>query len=90
MVVWRTVQFFLAEHGEVSEVESDSQGGYRCSCDKGTCKHIRFCLRVADENDGVYPIRVSNRATDREITRAGRNPAKFRDLVLKYSRVEVM
>ena len=87
--VWRTVQFFVTSSG-VFEVETDGAGGYRCSCARTNCKHMRHCLRVAEENGGTYPVRVSHRATDKEIERAAKSPRRFRDLVLKYARVEVM
>jgi hypothetical protein len=89
MSEWRTCQFFLTPLG-VYEVETDSEGHYRCSCGRGNCKHTKFVARKADDNGGQYPVRVSTRATDAEIQRAHRNPRKFRDLLVKYARVEVM
>ncbi len=86
---WRTVQFFLTQNG-VFEVETDSAGKYRCSCGKEMCSHCRFVQKKAQDNGGNYPVRVSTRASDREIQRAQKNPRKFRDLVVKYARVEVL
>lgn len=89
MAEWRTCQFILTPQG-VFEVESDSEGHYRCSCARANCKHCRFVQRKAQDNGGQYPVRVSTRATDAEIQRAQRSPRKFRDLLVRYARVEVM
>ena len=89
MSEWRTVQFFLATTG-VYEVETDSTGKYRCSCGRDMCKHCRFCQQKAQDNGGSYPVRVSTRATESEIKRAQRSPRKFRDLLVKYAKVEVL
>lgn len=89
MTEWRTVQFFLTSTG-VYEVETDSLGNYRCTCGRDGCRHCRFVSRKASDNGGQYPVRVSERATDAEIRRAEKSPRKFRDLVMKYTRVEVI
>lgn len=86
---WRTVQFFLTPAG-VYEVETDAQGHYRCSCSRENCKHCRFVQRKAQANGGTYPVKVSMKASDAEINRAQKNPRKFRDLIVKYAKVEVL
>lgn len=54
------------------------------------CKHCRFVQQKAQDNGGSYPVRVSTRASESEIKRAQRSPRKFRDLIVRYAKVEVL
>lgn len=92
---WRTIQFFLLPTGSgVCEVESDVDGHFKCSCrtydSRGACRHIRFVQNRSKSNNGVYPLKVSKRASSKEIATAQRDPKQFREFVIKYGKVEVL
>jgi hypothetical protein len=91
---WRTVQFFLSARG-VFEVEIDLESDeVRCNCPgyeaRGACKHSRFVVSKAKENDGVYPLKVSSRASDDETKTANNSTELFREFVVKYGKIEVI
>jgi len=90
---WRTVQFFLSPRG-VFEVEIDLESeGVRCSCPgfsaRKVCKHSRVVVDRAQKNDGTYPLRVSDRASELEITSSTKSSENFRKFVVKYGYIEV-
>lgn len=91
---WRTAQIFLSARG-VFEVEvSLDDDQVRCTCpgfeNRNRCKHSLHVLRLARENDGVYPIRISSRASASESKIAHDSYESFRDFVIKYGKIEVI
>lgn len=90
---WRTVQFFLSPRG-VFEVEIDlNSDDVRCTCpgfdSRNVCKHTRQVIAKAKRNGGVYPLKVSSRATQQESSHANDSSETFREFVIKYGYVEV-
>ena len=91
---WRTVQFFLSARG-VFEVEIDLESDdVRCTCPgysaRGACKHSRFVVARAKENNGVYPLKISSRAPTDEAKNANESQDTFREFVVKYGKIEVI
>jgi len=89
---WRTVQFFLSPRG-VFEVEIDlNSDNVRCTCSgfetRNLCKHTRMVVARAKRNDGIYPLKVSSRASKKESDAAQESTESFRDFVIKYGYIE--
>ena len=91
---WQIAQIFLSETG-VQEVyvHADSRK-VRCTCDgfgsRSVCKHARFVTDRMKLNGGVYPVQVSNKASESEGTFASLDPKLFRDFLVKYGKIEVI
>lgn len=96
-IEWRTIQFFLEEE-YICEVEIDSKElkKLRCSCPafqkSAKCKHTKYCRSVmdADDNDGHYPLRVSDPEAVQKAKESVKDPEDFRDFIIKYAKVEVI
>ncbi|NDA61959.1 MAG: hypothetical protein EBX50_07945 [Chitinophagia bacterium] len=91
---WRTVQFFLSARG-IFEVKIDlTSDGVECTCPgyeaKGACKHTRYVVAKAKENNGVYPLKISTRAPMSENKAINNSEELFREFVLKYGKIEVL
>jgi len=91
---WRTIQFFLSVRGvfEVQiDLESDSA---RCNCPafvaRNVCKHSRYVVEKIKGNNGIYPMKVSSRASQEEIKRANESSNAFREFVVNYGKIEVL
>jgi hypothetical protein len=93
---WRTIQVFIsAAYAGVFEVEIDTATREtRCNCPvyakEGTCKHTRFVNRKSKFNDGAYAISIPTGVPEEAVEDAIDDPEKFRDLILKYSTIEVL
>ena len=91
---WRTVQLFLSPSGifEV-EVNTDTRD-IKCNCPnfdkRRTCAHEKFVDSKAKSNDGIYPVRISSKASPEEVQDAEESPEAFRSFILKYGKVEVI
>jgi hypothetical protein len=90
---WRTVQFFLSTRG-VYEVSIDLNGDdVRCTCEayelRSSCKHTRIVVSKARRNNGVYPLKVSSKATEDESMTASESSEAFREFVIQYGYIEV-
>ena len=92
---WRLLQIFLADEG-VFEVEADADDytRMRCSCPAANgprkCKHIKLIRKRIDENDGTYRIQIPSDVTDEMVIEAAEDPELFRELMLHYSKIEVL
>ena len=92
---WQTLQLFLSDDG-VHEVEatSDDYRKMRCTCSVyktgKRCKHIRFIRRHVEDNDGNYSIYIPEHLTEGELDEALESPETFRELLIHYSRIEVI
>lgn len=91
---WRTVQFFLSARG-IFEVKIDlASDGVECNCPgylaKEVCKHTRYVVAKAKENNGVYPLKVSTRAPMSGTEAINNSEQLFREFVLKYGKIEVL
>jgi len=94
MSYWQVTQFFLSETG-VHEVEINvSSAKLRCNCDgfgkRTSCKHIRYVRTRMDDNDGVYPTEISNKASKLDAAMASKDPKAFRQLLVNYGKIEVL
>lgn len=93
---WRTVQLFIsAQAAGVFEVEVDTDSkAVRCSCPvwkkTDTCKHANFVKSKMRMNNGHYSILVPTEIPEEIAIEASDDPAKFRDFVVKYAKVEVI
>lgn len=91
---WRTVQFFLSARG-VFEVQIDlTSDDVTCTCPgfeaRGSCKHTRFVVSKARENNGTYPLKISTRAPMSESKAINSSTELFREFVVKYGKIEVL
>ena len=93
---WRTVQLFISSQAAgVFEVEVDTTTKrIRCNCPvwKKTlnCKHINFINNKMRMNNGNYSILVPSEVPEELALEANDDPAKFREFVIKYAKVEVL
>jgi hypothetical protein len=93
---WRTVQLFISSQGAgVFEVEVDTDSkDVRCNCPVFTkntfCKHTSFVENKMRYNNGNYSILVPSEISEDIAIDASEDPAKFREFVVKYAKVEVI
>jgi hypothetical protein len=93
---WRTIQLFISPQGAgVFEVEIDTDSkDTRCTCPvwkkKGSCKHTQYVNIKSRVNNGHYAISVPKGVSEDEVTDAIDDPVRFRELILKYSTIEVI
>jgi len=91
---WQVAQIFLSETG-VHEVHINLDNKkLRCDCSgygsRSVCKHIRYVKTRIEQNDGVYPVEVSSRASQDESSMASLDPELFRAFLFKYGKIEVI
>jgi hypothetical protein len=91
---WRTVQMFLTSMG-IYEVEVNLETQEtRCTCmgyaARSACAHANTVGNAARENGGVYPIKISSKATEEDAEEAQYSKEAFRNFVLKFGKVEVL
>lgn len=96
MSTWRTVQVFLSpRHPAVYEVELDVMNAdIRCSCPtfraKERCRHSRIVEKRMDEAGGQYPILLESEVLESDVSDSIHDPAKFRDFIVRFGKVEVL
>ena len=96
-IEWRTIQFFIDEGDfKVYEVCVDSANPKkkRCDCDKfaraARCKHVKFVTDKLENSNGVFNLAIPSKVADEEAMDALYDPEIFRQLVLKYGKIEVI
>jgi len=93
---WRTIQLFISSQAAgIFEVEVDTETRKtRCNCPvwqrKANCKHTKFVSSKMSINHGHYAIRVPESVPEDLVADAIDDPKAFRDLILKYNKVEVL
>ena len=93
---WRTVQLFISSQAAgVFEVDVNTETrDMRCSCPvwKKTelCKHVSFVRHRMILNGGHYSIQIPYEVPEELAVAANDSPEKFRDFILKYSKIEVL
>jgi len=93
---WRTIQMFISDQGAgVFEVEIDTETkDTRCTCPvwgkRGSCKHTQYVNVKSKINNGRYAISIPKGVSEEAVADAIEDPVKFRELVLKYSTIEVI
>lgn len=93
------LQIFLSHKREapgpgIFEVSFDKDDLHlECNCpgfiSKSACKHTRLVQGRIDKNGGMYPWEFSKKFTPAELAKAVDDPAAFRELVVKYGKIEV-
>lgn len=92
---WRTVQQFISEQAiGVFDVDVNTETKEtRCNCPvwtkKGSCKHTQF-VNFRIKHTGHYSILVPNEVPEEMAEEANEDPAKFREFVVKYAKIEVL
>ena len=94
MNTWQITQIFLSDTG-VHEVHVNVNNlKLKCNClgfaARNTCKHSNFVKERMNNNGGVYPVEISNKVSRAESVVAMEDPIAFRDMVLKYGKIEVL
>ena len=91
---WHIAQLFLSETGVHEVYIHPESKKVKCNCDGAssrlTCKHMRYVLERMKKNGGVYPVQVSNKASESEGNLASLDPKLFRDFIVKYGKIEVI
>lgn len=91
---WMITQLFLSETGVHEVYVHHKSHKLRCDCDgfltRGLCKHSKFVQTRMNKNGGVYPVEVSNRADSDKVAMASEDPEAFRDLLVKYGKIEAI
>jgi len=94
----RLLQVFLTNQSDnpgpgIFEVSSDSDKKLICTCpgfaSKTSCKHTALIESRIQKNNGVYQFDFSVKVTKEELATAMQTEHAFRELVLKYGKVEV-
>lgn len=93
-MTWQATQLFLSTDG-VHEVSLNTGSlKLRCTCIgydiRKACKHTRFVKQRMDENGGVYPTEISTRASKLDAIAVSNDPAAFRELLIRYGKIEVV
>jgi hypothetical protein len=96
-IEWRTVQFFLDEEEFIiAEVAVDAMNSRktRCSCLKfkktARCKHAKFVQEKISDSGGVFNLRIPAGVDDEAAMDALNDTDLFRELVLKYGKIEIL
>jgi len=94
----RLLQIFLSYQSDypgpsIFEVSSDQNKNLLCSCPgfkvKKTCKHVALIESRISKNNGVYQFEFSERITNDELRRAMKDEKSFRELVIRFGKIEV-
>jgi hypothetical protein len=93
----RLLQIFLSQSQTpgpaVFEVSVKHNGGLYCTCPgfrgRSTCKHVKFVKARVNHNNGVYPLEISEKASQEDSEKAGESKEAFRDFIIKYGKIEV-
>lgn len=87
----KTVQFFISLQG-IAEVTVDDKAKFYCNCDgfkaRKRCKHTAWC--EMEVKRGTFPIQVEKYTPQAEIEKAKESPEAFRELLIKYGKIEVI
>jgi hypothetical protein len=94
----KLIQVFLTQGSvpgpSVYEVSQTNDNTLVCTCPgyrgRGSCKHVKFVRARIEENDGVYPLEITYKATLEDATKAKQSNKDFRDFVLKFGKIEVV
>lgn len=93
---WRTIQLFISsQYAGIFEVEVDTEThDVRCTCPvwnkSGSCKHTAFVNQKMRYNNGHYSIKIPEDIPEDLVQEAIDDPVAFRDLIIKYNKVEVL
>ena len=93
----RLVQVFLSHAKtagpDIYEVTADDVGNLFCTCTdykrRKACKHASYVQVKMDNNNGTYPLEISNKATEEEANKAKNSKAELRSFIIKYGKIEV-
>lgn len=91
---WQITQIFLSDTG-VHEVHVNTSNlKLRCNClgfnTRNSCKHSNFVRERMNNNGGIYPVEISNKVSRFESNSALEDPIAFREILLKYGKIEVL
>lgn len=96
MARWRTIQFFLYHFGVCEvQIDTDQIEGVKCTCPQFTskkrCNHAKWVTMRINVNGGHYPLQLVTKNLDENvILTAMKDTERFRELVLKNTRIEVI
>jgi hypothetical protein len=94
MSEWQITQLFLSETGVHEVYVNLDSKKLKCNCDgfstRSACKHVIFVSKRMKANGGVYPVQISNKASESESTLASLDPKMFREFLLKYGKIEAL
>jgi hypothetical protein len=93
----KLVQIFLSQSTAsapaVFEVSLTPYDSFHCTCpgyrSKEACIHINFVETRIAGNNGVYPLEISNKASQEELDKSSESNEEFRKFILKFGKIEV-
>jgi len=91
---WIITQLFLSETGIHEVYIHNKNHKVKCDCNgfitRGVCKHSKFVMTRLNNNGGVYPVEISNKADPIYVAEAANDPTAFREMLLKYGKIEAI
>ncbi len=96
-IEWRTIQFYLNNDDfTVSEVSVDAMNPkkVKCTCSKFTkfarCRHTKAIKEKMEVTGGVFNLTIPPDVPDEEAMDALGDTDLFRELVLRYGKIETI
>ena len=94
MSEWQATQLFLSETVFHEVATNLDNAKLRCDCvsfgERSICKHTRFVSIRRSQNNGIYPVEVSKKASEHEASLASLDPKLFRPFLVKYGKIEIV
>ncbi|CAB4129517.1 hypothetical protein UFOVP115_35 [uncultured Caudovirales phage] len=94
----RLLQVFISSKSDnpgpgIFEVTTDPDKNLDCTCpgfmSKATCKHTNRVEKKIESSNGIYPFDFAKKVTLEELEKAMETEESFRELVIKYAKIEV-
>jgi hypothetical protein len=93
----KLLQVFLSKNQSsypgVFEVSIDNSETLFCTCPgyvaKHDCRHTKFVNLRIQENNGTYPLEISDKATPEDAEKAKVSNEEFRRFIVNYGKIEV-
>ena len=93
----RLIQVFLSKNQTpypgIFEVSISDEDSLFCTCPgfvgRNDCRHVRFVSERIKENNGTYPLEISNRAHPEDAELAKGSKEAFREFIIRYGKIEV-
>jgi hypothetical protein len=92
------IQVFLSTksttHPGIFEVSKDGNKTLYCNCPgfvaRNKCKHTDYVEGMMADNQGVYPLKLSPRATAKDAEESMKSDEAMRKFIIKFGKIEVL
>jgi hypothetical protein len=91
----KLIQIFLSQGSSLGiyEVSLTKDKVFICTCPgyaaRVLCKHVNFVKSRTKNNDGYYPLALSDRCKDEDADEALKSSESFREFIIKFGKIEV-